>query len=311
MCYNTPMKNLPSPVARFSLCIFLLFGVVACSKTTPTGNPEYVAEIEEWRSARLERLTAEDGWLTLTGLYWLEPGDNPFGSNADNAIVLPDASVPAVAGRLVLASDGTVTAIAGSGARVSINDEPLAEATVRTDAQGDPDTLKAGRIQFYVIDREGRLGVRVKDPESPTRTDFAGIQSFPIDESFKIEARLEPYESPREVNVPTELGSDTTYLAPGVLHFTIAGQELTLEPFLSGPEHERYFLIFRDGTSGVTTYGAGRFLYAPAADESGMTLLDFNLAYNMPCAFTPYATCPLPPPQNWLQAPIEAGEKYP
>lgn len=310
VCYNTPMENLTSSAVKISMVVLLVLGVFACSEAPPPVDPEYVAEIEEWREKRLARLTADDGWLTLTGLYWLEPGVNSFGSGEDNVVVLPDATIPTVAGRLVLDPEGGVIAIGEEGARVNLNGEPLAEAKLHTDAEGEPDVITAGRIQFYIIDREGRLGARVKDPEAATRANFAGLQYFPIDTAFRVEARLEPYDAPREVAVPTELGLDATYLAPGKLHFTIDGNEQTLEPFLSGPNNERYFLIFRDGNSGVTTYGAGRFLYSSAVDESGTTILDFNLAYNPPCAFTPYATCPLAPPQNWLQASIEAGEKY-
>jgi uncharacterized protein (DUF1684 family) len=179
-----------------------------------------------------------------------------------------------------------------------------------TDADGKPDVVTAGRIRFYIISRDGRLAARVKDPQASTLSEFAGIEHFPIDASFRVEARLEAYDAPKEVAVPTVLGQDTTYIAPGVLRFGIDGVEHSLEPYLSGPENESYFLIFRDTTSAVTTYGAGRFLYASAAGEDGTTVLDFNLAYNPPCAFSPYATCPLPPPQNWLQVAIEAGEKY-
>jgi len=310
VCYNTPMNKAISPTVLVSIVVTLLLSLTACAKAPPPVDPAYAAEVEEWRSERLERLTAADGWLTLTGLYWLAPGENLFGSGDDNEVVLPDDSVPVVAGRLILGPDGVVTAIADDGAHVNVNGEPLTEVTLTTDAEGEPDIVTAGRIQFYIIDREGRLAARVKDPEASTLTSFEGIEHFPIDESFRVEARLEPYDVPREVAVPTVLGQDTTYIAPGVLSFTIDGIEASLEPFLSGPEDERYFLIFRDATSAVTTYGAGRFLYASAADDEGRTILDFNLAYNPPCAFTPYATCPLPPPQNWLQVSIEAGEKY-
>jgi uncharacterized protein (DUF1684 family) len=304
------MKYRTSSAVLSSGFVGLLLGLIACSNGPVPVDPAYAAEVEEWRSERLARLTADDGWLTVTGLYWLEPGENLFGSADDNAIVLPDESIPASAGRLVVAPDGGVTVFAEEGAGVEINGEPAADATLHTDAEGKPDVVTAGRILFYVIDRNGRLGARVKDPEAATRAEFSGLEYFPIDESLKVEARLEPYDSPREVAVPTELGLEATYVAPGVLHFTVDGDELSLEPYFSGPENERYFLIFRDGTSGVTTYGAGRFLYTSAVDESGTTVVDFNFAYSPPCAFTPYATCPLAPPQNWLQIPIEAGEKY-
>ena len=310
LCYNTPMKMPTSPTCRLSIVVTLSLSLAACAQAPPPVDPAYAAEIEDWRSGRLERLTAADGWLTLTGLFWLEEGENPFGSAEDNAVVLPDESVQKVAGRLVLRPDGAITAIADEGAEVFINGEPLTEAVLKTDTEGKPDVVTAGRIQFYIIDREGRLAARVKDPEAITLTTFAGIEHFPISESFRVHARLEPYGEPKEVPVPTVLGQDALYTAPGILHFAIDGVEHTLEPYLSGPEGERYFLIFRDATSAVTSYGAGRFLYASAADENGATVLDFNLAYNPPCAFTPYATCPLPPPQNWLQLSIEAGEKY-
>ena len=273
-------------------------------------DPTYAAEIDDWRNARLARLTADDGWLSLTGLYWLEPGENRFGSAEDGAVVLPDPSVPDIAGLLILGPDGTVIVFAEEGAGVEINGEPLTETTLRTDAQGTPDIVTAGRIKFYIIDREGRLAARVKDPEAPSRLSFDGIEHFPIDPVYRVEAHFEPYEAPREVAIPTVLGEDSIRIAPGILRFTIDGIEHTLEPYLSGPDNEQYFLIFRDGTSAVTTYGAGRYLYAATAGEDGTTALDFNLAYNPPCAFTPYATCPLPPPQNWLQVSIKAGEMY-
>ena len=310
MCYNNPMKKMSSPTVRFSIVVPLLLSLTACTEAPPPIDPAYVAEIEEWRSGRLARLTADDGWLTLTGLFWLEPGENLFGSADGNTVALPDESIPEIAGRLVLGPDGMVVAIAEDGAGIEVNGKPLTEATLKTDAEGKPDVVTAGRIQFYIIDREGRIAARVKDPEAPTRTTFEGIDHFPIDEAFRVEARLEPYEEPRVVAIPTVLGEDTAMLAPGVLHFTINGTEHTLEPYLSGPANDQYFLIFRDATSAVTTYGAGRFLSATAAGEDGTTVLDFNLCYNPPCAFTPHATCPLPPPQNWLLASVEAGEKY-
>jgi uncharacterized protein (DUF1684 family) len=310
MCYNTPMKNPRSSVSIFSIVLAAVCSILACAKTPPPVDPAYAAEVEEWRRERLERLTADDGWLTLTGLYWLQPGANLFGSDGDNAVVLPDASIPAVAGRLVLDAEGTVAAVVEPGAGVTINGQAFERAGLKTDAEGEPDVITVGRVVFYVIDRDGRLAARVKDPQAATRSSFTGIEYFPIDESYRVAARLEAYDHPREVAVATETGDDATFIAPGVLKFTVSGKELSLEPFLSGPENERYFLIFRDATSGETTYGAGRFLYTSAVDESGTTVLDFNLAYNPPCAFTPYATCPLAPPQNWLLFPIEAGEKY-
>jgi uncharacterized protein (DUF1684 family) len=304
------MKNRTFLVARGAAAAALIVIATACTKAPEPLDPAYAAEVDAWRDQRLARLKSDDGWLTLTGLYWLEPGENRFGSATDGAVVLPDETVPEIAGLLLVGADGGVVAMAEPDAGVLVNGEPLTTTELATDAQGKPDILSAGRIRFYVVDREGKLAARVKDPEAPTRLTFEGIDHFPINQSYRVEARLEPYDEPHEVPIPTVLGRDTTMLAPGVLRFTIDGQEMTLEPYLESPDDESYFLIFRDGTSAVTTYGAGRFLNAKAANENGTTVLDFNLAYNPPCAFTPFATCPLPPPQNWLQNSIEAGEKY-
>ena len=160
----------------------------ACIDAAPPVDPGYAAEIEEWRGKRLARLTAEDGWLTLTGLYWLEEGANSFGSAKDNAVVLPDENIPAIAGRLVLDPEGVVTLIAEPGADLRVSGETPSDGSLNSDAEGPPDLIAAGRIIFYIIDRQGRLGVRVKDPEARARSTFAGIEHFPIDESCRVEA---------------------------------------------------------------------------------------------------------------------------
>ena len=304
------MTRITPLAVRCSVLLAVLVPIISCSEAPAPLDPAYRAEVEEWRADRLEKLTAEDGWLTLTGLYWLTPGENRFGSASDSAVVLPDPSVPEIAGLLVFGPDNTVAAHAEPGSGVQINGEPLSTASLRSDAEGAPDIITAGRISFYIIERGGRMGARVKDPQSAARAEFAGIEHFPVDQEYRLTARFEPYEAPREVAIPTVLGQDTSMVATGLLRFTIDGREQTLEPYVGSPEDERLFLIFRDATSGDSTYGAGRFLSADAPGEDGTTVLDFNRAYNPPCAFTPYATCPLPPPQNMLEAPIEAGEMY-
>jgi len=293
-----------------ALTSVLLFLVAACADNVPSPDPAYVAEIEAWRAQRFERLTADDGWLTVVGLHWLAPGVNRFGSDPGNEIPLSGSDVPALAGTVELKDDGTVVARSAPGASVTINGAPLAELALRSDSQGGPDILGVGRLSFFIIDRGGRLGARVKDPEAPARTQFKGLEHFPIDPRYRVTARLEPYPEPREVQVPTVLGTPTTMLAPGILRFTLRGDELSLEPYQESPDEATYFLIFRDRTSGNSTYGGGRFLDAAAARADGTTVLDFNLAYSPPCAFTPHATCPLPPPQNSLRVAVEAGEKF-
>ncbi len=282
----------------------------ACRPAPPAADPAYVAEVTQWRQERLQRLEAPDGWLSLVGLHWLHQGPNRLGSAEAADVPMPADQSPAEAATLTLRDDGTVWLDPGEGSGLEVNGEPAAAQVLATDADGEPDVLTLGRLRFYLIARGDRVGVRVKDPEAPTRTGFAGIDHYPIDPAWKVTARLEPYDELREVAVPTVLGTDETMVAPGLLHFTADGQDATLVPLVSGPDDDAYFLIFRDATSGDTTYGAGRFLSAEAVGEDGTTTIDFNLAYNPPCAFTPYATCPLPPKGNTLLFPIEAGEKY-
>ncbi len=298
-------------VVRYVVVAAFILTALACTEAPVPIDPAYAAEIDEWRSQRLARLTSEESWLSLTGLFWLQEGENVFGSAAGGAVVLPDPSIPEVVGSLVLSPDGVVSARVQENAGVFINGDPLSEeAALSPDTSDSPDTITAGRIKFHIIQRGDRFGARVKDPQAPTRSSFKGIDHFPIDPDFKVEARFEPYDAPREVAIPTVLGEDTSMIATGLLRFSIDGTEQTLEPYLGSPDAPQYFLIFRDATSGESTYGAGRFMSAAVAGEDGITTLDFNLAYNPPCAFTPYATCPLPPPQNGLDIAIEAGEQY-
>ncbi len=285
----------------------LLATVVSCARRPPV-DPAYRAEIEAWRKQRVAGLTAETGWLSLVGLYWLEPGANAFGSSPDEAVTIPGAGVPAVAGTFDVSPDGTVTVHVQPGVEVTLKGQPVTEAVLRTDASGEPDVLRLGDVRFYVIARGGRLAVRVKDPASPTRKEFKGITSFPIDPAFRVEATFEPYPEPREVTVPTAAGTQATTQAPGVVRFTLEGREMTLQAWNEGKD---LFFVFRDATSGKQTYGAGRFLDVPMpAPGSRTVVLDFNKAYNPPCAYTPYATCPLPPKENVLPIAITAGEEY-
>jgi uncharacterized protein (DUF1684 family) len=283
--------------------------LAACAGPAPEVDPDYRAEIEQWRAQRLERLQAEDGWLTLVGLHWLDHGVNRFGSNPANEVVLEGPDVPPLAGTLEV-TEGGVVARTAAEAGVTINGEPFVESVVANDAQGRPDIFGLGRLSFYVIERSGKLAVRVKDPESEVRRHFEGIESYPPDERYRVTATLEAYGALKEVEVPTITGDPETMLAPGLLHLTLNGEQLSLEPYVGSPDDDSYFLVFRDRTSGDTTYDGGRFLSAEAAGEDGTTAIDFNYAYNPPCVFTAYATCPLPTPQNSLPIPIEAGEKF-
>jgi uncharacterized protein (DUF1684 family) len=285
----------------------------ACKGGRPAADPAYAAEIEKRRAERLGALTGEDGWLTLVGIYWLKPGENRLGGGgAGNDIVLPGGTVPAFAGVITVEGDGIVTFRAGPGTAAVIHDETVSEAVLRTDRQGRPDVVEMAGLRMTVIDRSGSLALRVRNPRSSRRTAFNGIPYFPVDPRLRVEAALERYDAPREIAVASAQGPAQRMLAPGRLHFRVGATDCTLEPFAASAEAKDLFIVFSDATAGKQTYGAGRFLDAAApAPGTATVVLDFNLAYNPPCAFTHYATCPLPPPHNVLPVRVAAGEMDP
>jgi len=284
----------------------------ACARRRAAPDPAYAAEIAAWQRQRVASLTSEDGWLTLVGLFWLRLGENRFGSHPRNEIVLPGRDVPAVAGTLTLAPDGTVTVHSLPEAGVMCGGRPVRTTVLRTDRHGAPDVLQLGHLRAHVIERAGAFALRVKDPTTTARREFKGIPTFPVDPALRVVGRFSPYHSMREVKVAAAQGPAQTMLVPGIVEFTVAGRTCALEPFVSAPADAHFFFVFRDGTAGVESYGAGRFLEA-AAPKAGSTsvVLDFNKAYNPPCAFTRFATCPLPTQQNTLSVRLEAGEKTP
>jgi uncharacterized protein len=266
------------------------------------------AEIEAWRAKRMASLKREDGWLSLVGLFWLEPGENRFGTDPRaNRIVFPEGSGEKTMGSLDL-SGSTVTLKAKAEARLTTAGQPVTQATLRTDADGEPTVLDNGRLRFYVIKRGTKLGVRVKDRKSPALAAFHGIDSFPVDPRWRFDARFESYDPPRSLAVPNILGTVENEKSPGAVVFRVGARELRIEAVLEAGSDE-LFLIFGDATNGHETYGGGRFLYTALPGKDGRVVVDFNKAYNPPCVFTPYATCPLPPAPNRLPIRIEAGEK--
>ena len=269
-------------------------------------NPEtHEDEVLRWRNGRIERLTSDTGWLTLVGLFWLEEGENRFGAAESSAIVLPKA--PATAGSLWLEGE-TVRLQANPDAGITSGGKPVTSMQLASDADGEPTVLDLGTLTFHVIQRAGRFALRVKDREHPARTSFPGIESYPIDAKYRVTARLEPYVPQKEIPIATVINTTEKMESPGALVFEIDGATHRLDPVLELGESD-WFLIFADKTNGQQTYGAGRYVYAPPPGADGTTVIDFNKSYNPPCAFTPYATCPLPPPQNRLSIPIPAGEK--
>jgi uncharacterized protein (DUF1684 family) len=274
----------------------------------PTGEAAYIKEIEDWRARRLERLTSDSGWLTVVGLHWLKQGENRFGSGAENEVVLPEGESPLMAGSFFL--EGEQVSVQGAeDAELMLDGKPVTARTdITSDDQGKPDMLRMGDLSLYVIKRGERYAVRVKNPHSAARKEFEGLDYFPISTELRVEARFVPSDEPKTINIPTVLGTTAPMDVPGVVTFSLEGREFTLEPVVDGPDYEDLFFIFKDQTSADETYPAGRFLYTDAPVDGRVTL-DFNKAYNPPCAFTEFATCPLPPKQNVIAVRIEAGEK--
>ena len=265
------------------MSILLLASVAAVAVSA------YQSEIAEWRRAREAALKADGGWLSVAGLFWLHEGTNRVGKDASNDVELPDGAAHAGVfelhqGRVTAAIDGHTSEVTPDSANV----------------------IKVGRLSLFVIKRGDRYGIRLKDPESQYRHEFHGIEYFPPDERYRVTARF--VAERRTIPILNILGQTEASECPGYAVFRLHGQELRLYPILEEPGAKELFYIFRDQTTGKETYGAGRFLYSDLPKD-GQVTLDFNKAYNPPCAFTPYATCPLPPKENRLAARIEAGEK--
>jgi uncharacterized protein len=266
----------------------------------------YRSEVERWRTQREERLKADGGWLTVTGLFWLKEGVNSFGSGPANDIVLP-VGVPGRAGVFEL-RQGKVTVRLQPSVTAAVGGEPFVSREIKSDRDGAPDVLTIARLSMHVIQRGQRFGVRLKDLDSAARREFAGLTWFPVDESYRVTARFVPYAPPRPLAVPNILGEIEEMRSPGYAVFNLEGREVRLEPVLETAGAQELFFIFRDQTAGKETYPAGRFLYS-SLPRDGMVVLDFNKAYNPPCAFTRFATCPLPPKGNKLDIRVAAGEK--
>lgn len=267
---------------------------------------DHAREIESWRARRLARLTAPDGWLSLIGLHWLEPGRSTLGGADDNAIVL--AGAPAHLGTIELSEDGRVTLDLADGGDVRIDGEARSHAELRDDHAGAPTRVSFGSADFIVIDRGGRKALRVRDSEAATRTRFVGIDAFPVDPAWRIVAEWQPFTPARTLETMNVVGQLERYPAPGKAVFERGGRVHELLPVIEMPGDEELYLIFTDGTSGKESYGAARFLYTEPPRD-GHVVIDFNKAYNPPCAFTPYATCALAPPENRLDLRVTAGER--
>jgi hypothetical protein len=315
-------------VASLPFVLFLLLATIvfaaACRQTTVSTKPTtafdesaHKIEIQKWQQNRLASLTKVDGWLTLVGLFWLNEGENKFGSDQENAVVLPKVKAPAVAGSLWLekgrvrltARPDTGISVASPLGDIKRDAKPITTLDLQDDNDdGGPTIVKLGSLLINVVKRGDRIGVRVKDTESWARRDFKGLEYFPVDQKWRLEARFEPYQPPKTIPITNVLSMTDDEISPGALAFEVDGKTYRLDPILEKGETD-LFVMIADETTGRETYGAGRYLYVAPPDAAGKVVIDFNKAYSPPCAFTNFATCPLPPRQNHLPFRVEAGEK--
>lgn len=268
----------------------------------------YLKEIETWHEQVEADLRAPDSWLALVGLEALHTGENTVGSSAGCDVHLP-ASVPEQIGRITVQDGSAIMQF--SDARLNIDGQAVVPGQLYVLNQGHHDgempLVSMGSVTFFVIEREGAFYVRVRDANSPNRLNFKGRKWFPTRPEYRVKAAFTPHPTKRVVAVETSKGTISHLQNIGYVEFDLQGEQRRLEAFET--TGKRLWFIFKDKTSGSLSYGAGRFLYAPILSD-GTVDLDFNKAYHPPCAFSEYAMCPLPPPENALRIPIEAGEQY-
>jgi uncharacterized protein (DUF1684 family) len=296
------------PRVAVSFVIAATAALVAVAGTpmasTPRVNSGFAKEEADFRAHREESLTKPDGWLSVAGLFWLHDGAMVLGSDPQADIVLP-ASAPRRAGILRMQS-GAVTFEPVTGVNAAINGKPAAKMTLKPDTDEHPDVLQLGSLGLTIIKRVDRTGVRLRDPDAATRRNFTGCKWFPASQMWRVKAKWVAYPQPKKIRITNILGMTDEEPSPGYAEFTIRGKTLRLEPVADDDGSLEF--MFKDATSGGATYAPGRFLDTEKPKD-GVVVLDFNQAYNPPCAFTAFATCPLPPKQNALPIAVEAGEK--
>lgn len=291
-----------SDSARRLLLAVLLAALPACSRAHADS---YRAEVEQFRHDREAKLTSDTGWLTIAGLHFLTKPETTVGSDAANDIVLP-GNTPARVGRIDLAADRRVSVTLEPGVHATLlNGKAFPGGPIKTDADDAPDRIVLGDVQMWIHMSGSRPALRVRDRNNPLRRQFTGMKWYPVDAQYRVEGTFVPFDTPKQFQVPNLLGDIDTMTSPGHVRVTLNGRTADM---LAITDDDDLWFIFRDLTSGDTTYPAARFLYTPLP-KGGKVVLDFNKAENPPCAFNPFATCPLPPPENRLQVRVEAGEK--
>jgi uncharacterized protein (DUF1684 family) len=295
---------------------FLLALFALAAATAPAQDAAWQKDVAAHREKHASNLQKPDGWFSLIGLEWLQPGDTSVGSAPDNKVKLP-APHPAHLGVFHL-ENGAITLLPpkeGFPAGLLVGNAPAKQQVLRVDADTDKNNphLIVGTLNLYPIRREDRYALRIKDSASPSLKEFHGLKWYAPDPAYRVTAKWIPYSPTKTVTLATLVGTSYPQPVPGAAEFTLQGKTFRLEPVLEDPDATTLFFILRDTTSATTTYGACRFLYTPlppnGLDKPGELVLDFNHLENPPCAYTPYATCPLPPPGNRLPIALPVGEQ--
>jgi uncharacterized protein (DUF1684 family) len=285
---------------------FLLVGCNSSNKETQIDLIAYKQEIDQWHQKRIDELKSESGWLNLAGLFWLKEGINTFGSDKSNDLVFPDGKIAAKAG-FFLVKNGVVQMNVLADVKVMRDSLIVKQEIIFHPDSAKNATLTHGSLQWFVIKRDDQVGIRLRDLQSRGVEEFSGIERYEVDPEWRVEASLEVSSTPRRISITNVLGQTTDQISPGALVFEMDGKTYKLDA-LEGNKEE-LFIIFGDSTNEKETYPAGRYLYVKIPDANGKAIVDFNQSINPPCAFTPFATCPLPPPQNVLPIAIRSGEK--
>ena len=313
---------------RISPTLYLICFLYVLCLPALAQESNYGRELQAWREQYVANLTKPDGWLSLAGLEWLQPGDNSFGSAADNKLHIPStgpssgpsggpASATAHLGVLRLEGE-SVQLVAPKGGfprELMVDGKPAQAQTLRVELQNDKASprITIGSLQMYVVRRENRFALRIKDAHSAALQAFQGLHWFQPNERYRVTAKWIPYVPHKTLTLSTLVGTTTDADVPGAAEFELSGKTYRVEPVLEDPNEAKLFFILRDTTSSATTYPACRFLYtgfpSNGLEKAGELVLDFNHLENPPCAYTPYATCPLPPPGNRLPIALPVGEK--
>jgi len=290
----------------FAAC--LIIGACNSNHQQSATDSAYIKKIDEWHRERIESLKEKDSWLSLAGLFELEEGAQTMGSDSTNDMVFPPKA-PKRIGTITKQGDSFTFLAADDVTILKDASSQVSQTTLIPDNKGEPTVLQHGALLWYIIERRGNYYIRLKDTKHSNFAEFDGIDRFPVSPKWNVKANFHRFDTPKAISIPDVLGDvyqDSLY---GQLKFTIKGTDYTLAPLGHPDKDEEFFVILGDQTNGNSTYGGGRYIYVSTPDDNGVTHIDFNKAYNPPCVFTDFATCPLPPAQNRLDLEVTAGEK--